>query len=57
MTEFPCKYHVDREATVGDLCWQCYLDKESFERRFGKDFYERPNTKCDSTKGVNNGKS
>lgn len=38
---YHCINHPDRPAVVDDICWECYLGKEVFEKRFGKDFYEK----------------
>lgn len=42
--KFVCHTHPDRVAAVDKdgryLCWECYLDKEQFLKRFGPDYYK-----------------
>lgn len=39
-----CQNHSGRVAAVEEggapKCWECYLGKEKFTKKFGKDFYE-----------------
>jgi hypothetical protein len=49
-SKYTCRLHPDRPGVVdkgnGNYpCWECYLGREAFVERFGKDFYTKAGEK------------